>query len=600
MQRYSSLFKPLDEYPDMDDAWWPDLLKHIPEKDPWADPMVTVAEIRSFEAPSKGRRESWTALVTPEDLDSLRGKLRAFNETVETSGPRPSPKPAVPYQPKFWIGAYLDEECLKFDPLVLSWTAHNHTVMVLDPGFTMTYALIPRAHGDGAIHWDNPATPEYDIAEVDPPAHYDCPNYTPARVRVSRDHLQDYLTLTGRVLVQTYYEMRSGPGDPAIAAKLGDERHFEVVLDDRTFDLQFDPREGYTAQVWGARILARPGPLPISSDVLDTVGLNWPGIAGSLTRQGARSLLYGNDIVYVRDDVLAAYEGKPEFEILPMSGGLSCGSQWSVGFVHRIGRDLLQLEARKLYEGAPTAVVQHWNNFAAPVPTENLAALRKMPNVATRAKDLTDGLVAVGEQLLKLAKALGLNDLTVEGLTGLNPEERKRIGWWKASFVEAITRHIPLGLSQPDFLQRCLELDKVANEGWGQAALRSLVRAMGPQTDAKGYGRLKLLDRLLCLAEISNETGLHLVQDKEEILERFKKPGITYPQPIKRLFALSDLRQEAGHRKDGSKIPDALERFGLDMAATKSGWGTTLDGIYDGAIGDVRHAAAILERALGS
>lgn len=62
----------------MDDAWWPDLLKHIPKEDPWADPMVTVAEIRSFGTPPKGRRESWTALVTPEDLKRLGGKAPGF------------------------------------------------------------------------------------------------------------------------------------------------------------------------------------------------------------------------------------------------------------------------------------------------------------------------------------------------------------------------------------------------------------------------------------------------------------------------------------------------------------------------------------------
>ncbi|PSO10922.1 MULTISPECIES: hypothetical protein [unclassified Sphingobium] len=582
----------------MDDAWWPDLLKHIPEEDPWAEPIVTVAEIRSFEKPARGKRESWTALITPDDLERLGGKLSALNDHVETSGTRPSPNSLAPYQPKFWIGAYLDDQCLKFEPLVLSWKAHNHTTMVLDPGFTMTYGLIPRAHADGSIHWDDPAAPEYDIAEVDPPAHYDCPNYTTARVRVSRDHLQDYLTLTGRTLVQIYFEQRFGPCDPTLAAELGDQRHIDAVLDDRTFDLRFAPKEGYTAQVWGARILARPGPLPISSDVLDTVGLIWPGLSGPLNRQGARNLRYGDDTVYVRDEVLAVYEGKPDFEISPMSGGVSCGSQWSVGFIRRVGRDLLQLEARKLYEGAPTVVVRHWNNFAAPIPTESLTALRKIPNVATRARDLTDGLVAVGKQLVKLSKALGLDDLTVEVLTGLNPAERERNGWWNARFVEAITRHIPLGLSEPAFLRRCLDLDKVVNEGWGEAALRRIVKAMGPQTDTKGYGRLKLLDRLLCLAEIANETGLHLVEDKDEILERFKESGILHPQPIKRLFALSDLRQEAGHRKDGAIIPNALERCGLDPAATTSGWGTTLDGIYDGAIGDVRQAAAILERAL--
>jgi hypothetical protein len=64
--------------------------------------------------------------------------------------------------------------------------------MVLDPGFTMTYGLMPRALGDGSLHWDDPAAPEYDVAVIDPPSHYQFPHCPTARTRVSRDHLQDF------------------------------------------------------------------------------------------------------------------------------------------------------------------------------------------------------------------------------------------------------------------------------------------------------------------------------------------------------------------------------------------------------------------------
>lgn len=49
-----------------------------------------------------------------------------------------------------------------------------------------------------------------------------------------------------------------------------------------------------------------------------------------------------------------------------------------------------------------------------------------------------------------------------------------------------------------------------------------------------------------------------------------------------KLFALSDLREAAGHRKDPDVvIPRALERFGLDPSSARGGWGCVLDEIYD-------------------
>lgn len=48
------------------------------------------------------------------------------------------------------------------------------------------------------------------------------------------------------------------------------------------------------------------------------------------------------------------------------------------------------------------------------------------------------------------------------------------------------------------------------------------------------------------------------------------------------LFALSDLRQVDGHRKDvDNMLSPALERFRIDLSVTRSGWGLVLDDLYD-------------------
>jgi hypothetical protein len=204
----------------------------------------------------------------------------------------------------------------------------------------------------------------------------------------------------------------------------------------------------------------------------------------------------------------------------------------------------------------------------------------------------------LGRLLMQFANALGINDVVVADIVGMDPAKRDWNGWWNLPFVERITRHIPLGMSESEFLGRCLDLDKVAIEALGERVLRRMVNAMGAQPEANKFRGLKLLDRLVCLAAIADETGLPLAAARDEIFERFRESNTVPSQPLKRLFALSDLRQEEGHRKDGKSIRSALERCGLDPAATASGWGTTLDGIYDGAIGDIRHANAIIECAL--
>jgi hypothetical protein len=176
------------------------------------------------------------------------------------------------------------------------------------------------------------------------------------------------LSLTNRVLVQVFWEIRHGPEDKASADFLGDENHRDVEFDDRTLDVRRNHGGGYTAQIWGARVLARPADLPITNDTLDNVGLTWPGISTPLSRQTASRLRFREDILYIRDEVLAAYEGRPDFKISPESGSVSCGNQWSVGYIRRVGRDLLQLEVRKLYEGTPTRVITHWHGFAVTPP----------------------------------------------------------------------------------------------------------------------------------------------------------------------------------------------------------------------------------------
>ena len=275
------------------------------------------------------------------------------------------------YRPEFWIG-YRSEtfDRILCEPLVLGWRSNNQTVMALDHGFTMTYGLVPRALAGGKTCWDDVETPEPNIAVVDPPSIYQDLRLTEARVVVSRDHLQDYISLRKMALVQIYYETRNGPADATAEALMVNDQ-LDVKLSDRHFDVRRHHDGTIIAQVWGARVIARPGDLPVSQDTLETQGLLWPGMASPLTRQQARRLRPWEEKAYVSDEVLSAYAEDDEYSIYPLTGSVSFGGQWGVSDCRRVGRDLIELDIRSLYAGARPSVVRRWHAFSIKPPTHS-------------------------------------------------------------------------------------------------------------------------------------------------------------------------------------------------------------------------------------
>lgn len=152
--------------------WWPSLLFHIPKEAPWRDDHVVVAEIKSFdEKPHAGIRRTFAALVPVDDLKAVAAALANLDHNVCTSGPHPSYFKDSPYLPCFRIDA-VDLPSKHYDPLILSWASHDLTVLQPDPGFLMTYGLMPRAGKEGFVHWDDPKEPRHDIVIATPPSRW--------------------------------------------------------------------------------------------------------------------------------------------------------------------------------------------------------------------------------------------------------------------------------------------------------------------------------------------------------------------------------------------------------------------------------------------
>jgi hypothetical protein len=402
-------------------------------------------------------------------------------------------------------------------------------------------------------------------------------------------------------LVQIYWEIRWGTIDSEIEKRLNGQERVNIDFPDHRLQLgrAMGDRDTIFAQVWGARILATPGGLPITEDPLDDEGLVWPGIEQPVTNEVAAAL-GATDYVYVDDSVLASYEGRQEFSIYPESGAVSHGTQWSVSFCDRIGRNTIRLEPRKLYEGAPAAVVRHWHKFAVKQPT--LAALRAALgkpelNIAQRAKTLTYAMVKLGEALSDLAKSLGLT-MAPEEFVGLRRSALDYSDWWMSEVAEPISRHAPTAMNADTFLDRCMSLEKLLIEGLSEKTLRKLLLAMNvPAADIEDLRTLKLFDRIVCMVQTSNTTGLTLAKNGSKLWNRLQKEGTEPPKPIGHLFALHDVRILKAHKSGDrdEKLQEELKRFEIQPGQEGSGYGKILDRIYDLLAGELAEVTAKIE-----
>lgn len=581
------------------DDWWPEWLQDLASEDPLASDPVVVAAIEETTAAGERYRWLFTALVPLEKHRAVLESPGGIGYGVSTSGPHPlDSRGAWDYSPRFWIEA---GEAVPngLEPLVVSWRSGNHFVLWPDQGFLMTYGLIPRL-ADKVMHWDDVEAPRRDVVLATPVSTYDFPGVTRASVLIARDFLQDYATIRNSALVQVYYIHRAGPLTDELRGLFDAKQIVEFRLKGRLLDLRLfidEDDQRVLAQVWGVRPLLTPGAAPISADRWDYGTLEWPAFSGPISHDEALKLRPWH-LVYVRDTVLGIYEGCPEYSIHPESGAVSYGNQWSVSWTRRVGRDLIAVELKKLYEGNRPETVRHWHNHAVKPPAE--PASREQANVGTRARRIVYGMTSLGEALAAIASQVSTVSVSGMDFVRLDRNGLDYRGWWTNKPAEPITRHIPLELTRDDFLARCSTLYQLIGEGLSEANLRALLEALKvPPEHTVGFRSFKLLHYLIRLADLATRTGLP-ISSGTELQNRLKEEAAA--SPLARLFALNELRQLADHRTETSwqqRFEKALETFGLNPAAYAAGWGLALDAVYDGIAETLEMVATPLMQAAG-
>jgi len=435
---------------------------------------------------------------------------------------------------------------------------------------------------DGSISWDDPSGPVYDVVRVAPLSNYTIEmKYTTARVTIHRDYLEDYLSLKGCAAVVTYYDERYSSDDPEVAALVGDRgASFRQAGRELWFMPMHLDNANQVSQVWGCALLLIPAGRPISNP--PELELTWPDRALPIKGRGIQVSFEPCELAYVRDEVLAEYEKHDEFEISPECGFVRYGNWWSVSHCRRFGRNHIELELRKLYEGAPIDVIKHFNRFAVKsTVAEKDTEIYGTRHIGIRAKELVEAFLQVTATLSQLGDAIGLA-FGQEDIGKFSATDITYRGWWTFGNLKSLGQVVPLALTFPEFLNRCKEVFKLL-ENLQQAALRPILVRLGLKKEGiAAFAGIKLLATICQLATVSTEGGFDLVSDCGHISSSWDSTRIIADfQP---LFALSTLRNADAHNPSTSlptKISRALEVFGIDEAQCRIGWGEALDRVYD-------------------
>src|SRR6266849_1432271 len=560
--------------------FWPEPLRHcaLPLVNK-TDEFATIGEITSEPINGfRGTRMLYAAVVPTAEVDSVLNNVGGighgvFSRTQSQTGSNDE------HVPDFWIPGPNGK---RFESLVHTWKNHNKIVLLPNNALIEHFKLIPRMTKDGQILWDDLDGPVYDVVRVTPLSHYTTEKgCTASRISIRKEYLEDYLSHKACSAVATYYDERFSLDDPEVATFIGTQgTHFEQPGREMWFIKMNLDFANQVSQVWACALILAPSGSPISNP--PEVELVWPDRITPIKGEGMEAQFEVMERAYVRDEVLAEYEQRDEFEVSPEHGFVSYDSRWSVSYCNRFGRNHVELELRKLYEGAPLHVIKHYNRFA--VTSEVSEKDRKdhgSRHVGIRAKDLVYAFLQLGSNISELSDAIGL-PCTQEEVGQFKTDDIKYRGWWVIPDFKALGHTIPDNLSFATFLSRCKDVAKLL-ENLRPAPLRNILIELGlKKDDIKEFRPIRLLATLSQLATISHDEGLDLISDRGQISPKWNASAIL--PNVTPLFELLTLRTMDAHKassSDTAKLADALKVFDVDETQCVGGWGLALDRVYD-------------------
>lgn len=578
--------------------YWPSSLAHLAHPyDNAGSDYITIAEITEAAiAGFEGSRMVSVALVPYTLVDQVLQSTAVTSHVVDAHGPLPIvDDDDPPHRSGFWIEGV--ERDTRFEPLINSWRGSDTDVVVPDNSMLMVFGLVPRQTGESEVSWDDPHGPVYDVVRASTISDHRRPKELRQRVYVEirRDYLLEYCRIKHCAAVAFFYEQRWSADDVVFDRVMGSNDTVEFNLPGRLLNLQIrhdraNAQGRQYAQVWGRKMVLPRGERRII--IMDKPDLVWPDHGGTMTMQRAGS---EHLMAYVNEKVLEEYECRPEFDIYPLSGGVSYRGQWSVNHCHRVGREHIAIEIKKLYEGSPNSVIEHWHRFAVPrAMAESDRATHGDRNIGIRAKELIEAYLAITNVVAQVTERLGLSFDQSE-IGGYATRDVEYKGWWAFDELSSLGNGVPQEITRDGFLDRMVDI-VVLWESMRPAPLRNTLLQLGmDKKQLEGFRSVKLLATLCQVAMICKDAGYQWPEESQHIVAGWNKE-MCIPS-LRRLFAVNQLRQKASHRT-GAGFADALavdlKVFGIVVAAQAAGWGRAVDSVYDGMIEDFTAIAALM------
>jgi len=538
--------------------------------------MISVAAMESIEVNGEVRTIDINSALIPVKLFA-KIKASHVNPVVNTTGVHNDEN--FEYRPAFWLYLSPSSGLSKVEPLAVAWTQNKRTILIPDQGFLSTFELMPRYTVD-LNYWDDLSKPQYEIIVNKPVTLYDFPNQSGAYVKIRRDYLEDYLDLRKKTAVQIFTVNHIVDTNDDIEHLLNGKSGFEGEEGPYAIRLIRQPsQEGKIyLEVIGYRLL-----LPQDNQLTETAsvpaGHYWKGIDGAVTAPRARFQM-PFEYAYVSDDVLAKYEGDDDYEIYPKSGSVYYQGQWSVSYCHRVGRNAIQVELKKLYEGTPGEVINYWNKFSID-PAE---IKMDEENIAEKAEHLIRKFFLFGRVLTSILNRLCNLNLTPDDIITLNEAHIEETGWTEFSDFQALSSHVSQkSFTRDQFITRCKKLYILLVEKLKEKNLRKAALILGFDEEAiKEFRSMKLLELILKYLQVADDSGLNPLQNKDVIQTRITE--LTSFKRIQLLTALNQLRQLDAHQNGSdakAKLHKALQTFGLDSNALKNNYASATDHVYD-------------------
>lgn len=556
------------------------------------DPREEVEIARFYESPDSTADDERLYMQMAVVSDQHQGPLDVFRETgsgvVKFSVPVDMPGAAEIFTPS--ISGH--------DYMVASWGNGSFYTFNLAEKVWMTMGLSPRCIGNAhqKMIYDDLALPEVGIAGGEISSEYYWRSNRSIRWTMRSDYFRKYLWLRSARAVRSFYYRARLPEHPCVQALMGSQSHIERKPETgpRWYELDIRKHRGHLLmQVWASVVAADPQLCPeLSAD-----GLVWPGIGEPMTRDLANSLISGEHI-YLDDRFLERYEQNAFYETTPGNayGDWHCSpsykGQWSFTECVRVGRNLISVPVRQLYNAIPDREILHAHKHA--LSPQSIAHLDLgAEHIVSKTQRLLDQILMLGENLSTLAKSVDIYQ-TAEQLTGFSREKLRANGWTDYPSISTLAQAAPLAMTQQAFLSRCKQIHEILQKVPNGFVRKLLIKAGCPKNDVNSLGLLKCLQGLFNVLERMNSD--------QETLEAFtsntEPEGWNDKNPVMApLFLNNDLRIADAHQAL-AKCVATLQDMGFDTAHLNDGYGLALDFVMDGVIASIAQLNSQISRLI--